>query len=278
MTEKVFRLKGNVNLWDYLEGARKKAWINAYHRLAEVYGHWLESPDNSITIRKELGIPPNIELQPEHCSIYLNILYDQCKDVSNSAFNLNSKIHVQRFKQNGKSRYAVIPECSGIFSDIFDFMMEDSQLTNIWFDENALVTKEFLTECKVTEDEWVERAEIYIERLDAPYDILTMNIIDPNIIMNIDPNLDNIVEQFIETNAPRIEPEDNEADEDNVQTELDFQDGSDNIDQEVKEFGEEFPEEVATEPQSEELIEENSDLEEFQLDLYDEEDNCEENS
>lgn len=246
-----------------MEDARKRAWINAYHRLEEIYDHWLESPDNSITIRKELGIPSNIELQPEHCSIYLNILYDQCESNPNSPFNLNSKIHVQRFKQNGKSRYAIMPECSGVFGDIFDFMYEDSQLTNIWFDEDALVTREFLAEHKVTEDEWVERAEIYIERLECADDTLTMDIINSEIIIKIDPNLDNVVSKLIEPKP-------------GLQSNLDITTKSGILDQEIEESEEELAEEVAPEPQSKEVIDENSDLDEFEFNLDDNEDNCEE--
>ncbi len=213
MTEKVFRLKGNVNLWDYLEIARKKSWIAAHRRMAEVYNHWLSSPDNTMTIRKELSVPDNIKIQPEHCTIYLNILYEQARGEAEAPFNLDASIKIQRFMMNGKSRYAIIPESQGIFRDIFDFMSEDKEVTDVWFDEDALVTKEFLNENNVTEDEWVERAEIYIERLDAPHDVLSMSIVNSKIILEIDPSLDNVVTQLLIDAQPEPDTIDSETDD-----------------------------------------------------------------
>lgn len=177
----------------------------AQKRLVEVYSHWLSSPDNEMTIRKELGVPPNIKIQQEHCTVYLNILYEKSKSDLNSAFNLNSRIKIQRIMQNGKSRYALIPESGGIFSDIFDFMDEDKELTDIWFDENALVTRQFLLENNVTEDEWVERAEIYVEMLEFPHDVLSMNIIDQKIILEIDPNLNDLIEEDLFDESNKID-------------------------------------------------------------------------
>lgn len=218
--------------------------------MAEVYSHWLSSPDNTLTIRKELSVPANIKIQPEHCTIYLNILYDQARGEAEAPFNLDASIKVQRFMMNGKSRYAILPEAQGIFSDIFSFMSEDRELTDIWFNEDALVTKEFLNENNVTEDEWVERAEIYIERLDAPYDILCMNIINSKIILEIDPSLDNVVSQLLID----AQPEPDTIDSETVDPEEPIQ---------------EQPEEEATELLVEELEEQEpeDDSEDLELEL-----------
>ena len=267
MTEKVFRLKGNVNLWDYLEGARKRAWIAANKRLSEIYAHWLASPDNELTIRKELGVPPNIQIQQQHCTIYLNILYDQMRLEANAPFNLDAKIRVQRFMQNGKSRYALIPESSGVFSDIFDFMDQDKELTSIWFDEDALATSDFLLENNVTEDEWIERAEIYVEMLESPYDVLTMEIVNQKIILDIDPNLDNVIEKLIL---------DTQGKEDIIESDVDDS-SEESLEEPQEELSEEEGETDAEEMNFEVIEDEDGieDSEELDLDL--ELDDCEEN-
>lgn len=235
----------------------------AYKRMSNIYEHWMSSPNNELTIRKELNIPANIPVQPQHCTIYLNALYEYAKGSPQEPFNLDAKINVQRFMQNGKSRYAIAPESYGVFSDIFNFMDEDNELTNIWFNEDALVTTEFLNEHNVTEDEWVERAEIYIERLDSPYDILSMEIVNQKLILEIDPNLDNVVEKLIV---------DNQVDEDIIESEK--EESSEDLEeveviQESKEFEELQQEEVELEElETEDQLDESEELE-FELDSDD---------
>lgn len=183
---KAYKLKKASGIWDYIAKIKEQVYYEMETILFPLYDSWVKNRTTVETLSSVFNMPVN-EINYKQCSEFILLNNMQIKSgketESNKIYNLDVKIKVIFHEKN----FYLVPQSSGIFEKVFDFMLLDKEVDEYSYNS-------FRRSPRISEEEWEERRAIWDEiynKTDSGELALEFNVINMEKFHLVDPFYEN---------------------------------------------------------------------------------------